>query len=314
MVMKNLIVAVAALFMTSLAHAGSGLAFSVVLDRDNLSGNVAKVLETKLQTSLSSAGIPSAGDAGLFLKASFSQVGEHTVEGGMRKIKTCTYVLCVSVVHPVLEHTFGSMTFDLEGVGFDADKAATDAVRKIYPQAPQFVKFLLSSQDMASAYYRDNIGSLIAKARTLASAKDYDAAVALLWSLPQSSEISSAAYSALNEIFAKMQREQCSSLLQQARNAYALKNYDAASACLDAIDPLSECGTEAQKLMTDIGNEIRTAEREAAAMNERAAEREAAMRDKELQRRHDTARQAASAIAAVASAYYQSRRTVVVLR
>ena len=299
------------LLTTGIANA-AGLPVSVAVENNGVaSENAATILKSKLESALTDAGIHSEDYAGLFMIAKLSLESEQTVEGGMRKLKMSRYELSLSLEQPVLAHRFATTSITLTGSGTDGNKALMDAIRKLNPSSSVLSSFITSSNRQAEDYYTSNQDAIIAKAMTLGINKEYDAAIALLWALPYNPSTYERVTSAVKELYTKMQREECSSMLAKARTAYSLKHFEEAAEWIASIDPSSECGAEASKLASRIGTEFRNDEKERQRRIDEAAMRESMMEDRERQRQHELKKKGIEASADVAKAYYRSRlRTV----
>lgn len=294
------------------ASESSGLSVSVAVDGRTVGdAAVSKMIQSRLERSLSGAGIITGDDAALFLTVSLVPVSQNTIEGGMRNIRQVSYDLTMELLHPILGTKFGTYTVTLAGDGYDDKKAMTNAVRKLNESGSALTGFLTGAVDAALRYYDDNLETIISKARTLSVNQEYEAAIALLWNVPESAALSQRVHGELEDIFMKMQSEKCGALLQKARNAYALKQYAEAMEWLNAIDAGSPCGADARQLGDEIGASVRAEEQEQMRRDDERERMQYEMAERESVRRHEMEKQRADAIAGVARAYLeQERRTV----
>lgn len=294
------------------ADGSSGLSVAVAVDGRTVGdAAVSKMIQSRLERSLSGSGIITGDDAALFLTVSLVPVSQNTIEGGMRNIRQATYDLSLELLHPILGTKFGTYTVTLAGDGYDDKKALTNAVRKLNESGSALTGFLTGAVDAASKYYAANLETIISKARTLSVNQDYEAAIALLWNVPESGALAQRVHGELEDIFMKMQREKCGGLLQKARNAYALKQYAEAMEWLNAIDAGSPCGVDAQQLSDEIGASIRSEEQEQMRRDDERERMQYEMIERESVRKHELEKHRADAIASVARAYLeQERRTV----
>lgn len=271
--------------------------------------HIAKSLHSRLSSALSSAGIHSEGEEGLYLVGELIPVSEETVETGMRKIKILKFELSLRLEQPMLNLQFGQTTIPLEGSGYDSTKAAMDAVRNFNPSASGIQDFISESVRKADEYYISHIDAIIDKAEMLAKGGNYDEAIALLWGCPNSNAIHTKTYAALDRIYLARQNHDCSMLMKKAHAAYAIKDYDEMKLCLEEIDADSNCASEAIALAKKAGVEIRKEEREAFDRQERSEARAYAAMEKDRDRRHELEKQRISAISGIAKAYAQSHRS-----
>lgn len=283
---------------------------AVVDNRSVDVSHIAKSLDARLNTALKSAGIHSEGEEGLYLVGELIPVSEETVETGMRKIKIKNFELSLRLEQPQLNLQFGQTVILLKGSGFDSTKAAMDAIRHINPLASELQGFISDAVKKAHEYYTTHIDAIIDKANMLGRAGQYDEAIALLWACPNSTAIHHQVYQALEKIYSEKQNYECSMIMKQAENAYALKNYDEMKYLLDLMDSDSPCASDASALAKKAGIEIRNDEKAAFERDERAQERAYAAAEKDKQREYDLERQRISAISGIAKEYFRNNHTV----
>jgi len=306
--LKTSLVAVALCFGVSGASSQDLPVMAVIDNRSVDDTHVAKSLDARLNTALKSAGILSEGEAGLYLVGELIPVSEETVETGMRKIKVRNYELSLRLEQPLLDLQFGHTIVSLKGSGFDAAKAAMDAVKQFNPNASGIQGFISESVGKAHEYYATHIDAIIDKAEILRKSGQYDEAIALLWACPNSSAIHVKVYQALERIYDARQNYECSMLMKQAESAYAMKRYDEMKRLLDSIDSDSQCASEAIDLAKKAGVEIRKDESEERAREERERERAYAHAEKNNQREYNLESQRISAISGIAKEYLRSQR------
>lgn len=270
--------------------------------------HVGKILQAKLNTALTDAGVHSEGEAGMYLVGELTPVASETVEGGMRKIQIHTYQLKLKLEQPILNMQFGSTTITLEGSGYDNACAAMAAVRNFNPASSNMQNFIKTSINKAAHYYDTHIDAICEKADLLTKNKQYDEAIAMLWAVPTTTSVRTKVYSALERTFTKMQKNECTNLLNKARNAFALQRYDEAMEYLNSIDADSACGQEAKQLSSKIGSDIRTFEKEALAREERSEQRRYAALENERNRQTSIEKHRIRAVENIAKSYYQSHR------
>ena len=313
--MKRIFISLAVVSGMALAGYAAGtsdLSVAVAVDGRTVGdAAVSKMIQSRLERSLSGSGIITGDDAALFLTVSLVPVSQNTIEGGMRNIRQVSYDLTLELLHPILGTKFGTYTETLSGEGYDDKKALTNAVRKLNESGSALTGFVNGAVDAASQYYAANIETIISKARTLSVNQEYEAAIALLWNVPESAALAQRVHGELEDIFMKMQSEKCGALLQKARNAYALKQYAEAMEWLNAIDAGSPCGADAQQLGDEIGASVRSDEQEQMRRDDERERMQYEMAERESIRKHELEKHRADAIASVARAYLeQERRTV----
>ena len=137
---------------------------------------------------------------------------------------------------------------------YSETEAVRSAIKKIMPE--KYADFVRETKDRIVSYYRNNTAALIAKANTLAAQRQYDEALAVLSSYPESLS----GYAQVSEVVAailhKAQTEYCKEILQAAKAAYAIGNFEGAASIASAIDVTGSCGQEASALLDSIRNSV----------------------------------------------------------
>lgn len=290
---------------------GQDLPITAVIDNRSIDvSQIAKSLDTKLNTALTSAGIHSKGEEGLYFVGELNPVSEETVETGMRNIKIKKFELSLRLEHPQLNLKFGQISIPLKGSGYDSSRAAMDAIQHLNPSASGLQSFISESAKKALEYYTSHIDAIIDKANMLCRSGQYDEAIALLWACPNSTSIHIKVYDALEKIYLAKKKHDCSTLMKQAESAYALKRYDEMKYILDSIDSDSECIASALELARKAGIEIRNEEKAALAREEREKERIHASEERTRQKEYNLEKQRIAAISEIAKNYLRNQHTV----
>lgn len=294
------------------ASESSGLSVSVAVDGRTVGdAAVSKMIQSRIERSLSGAGIITGDDAALFLTVSLVPVSQNTIEGGMRNIRQVSYDLTMELLHPILGTKFGTYTVTLAGDGYDDKKAMTNAVRKLNESGSALTGFLTGAVDAASRYYDDNLETIISKARTLSVNQEYEAAIALLWNVPESATLAQRVHGELEDIFMKMQSEKCGACCRKPatlmRSSSMPKPWSGSTPLMPAARVAPTRGSLAMKSELRCGRRSRS--RCVVTMSRERMQYE--MAERESVRRHEMEKQRADAIAGVACAYLeQERRTV----
>jgi len=288
---------------------GQDVPVAAVVDNRSIEvEHIAKILMSKLNTAITTAGVHSEGERGLYLAGELIPTEEDYVDTGMKKLIIRGYNLSLRIEQPMLGLQFGAVEIPLEGSGVSSTKAAIDAVRKFNPSASLTQNFISSSIKKADSYYSENIGSIIDKAKMLAKGGDYDAGIALLWGCPNLPSIHEEVYKAMTELYMAKQNKECSNLLARAHSAYSLKKYAEAEEYIKAIDTDSSCAGEARKLSERIGGEVRQEEKERQKRIDRENERRFQSAEDERSRRFQLEKRRIAAIENVAKSYFDGQR------
>lgn len=288
---------------------GQDLPIIAVIDNRSVDvSHIAKSLNARLDTALTTAGIHSEGEEGLYFVGELIPVSEETVETGMRKIKIKKFELTLRLEQPQLNLQFGQTIIPLKGSGFDSAKAAMDAIQHFNTSASGIQDFISESVQKAHEYYITHVDAIIDKANMLSKSGQYDEAIALLWACPKINSIHTKVYTALDSIYVTKRDHECSMIMKQAESAYALKNYNEMKRLLDTIASDSQCAVSALALAKKAGVEIRNDEKVALAREERELERANTAVEKDKQREYNLEKQRISAISGIAKEYLRNRR------
>ena len=165
------------------------------------------------------------------------------------------------IVDNIDQKIFSSVTVSARAVDASEEKVLNKAIRSINVRSPQITKFVNEGREKIVAYYVAQADRIIAKARTLARQRQYEAAFYELSAIP---EACGAAYdkamAAGTEIFQEYVDYMCDVNLAQARSAWmAQQNSDGAyeaGGYLSQILPDAKCYGEAMGLYQEIKGKV----------------------------------------------------------
>ncbi len=305
---KKLLSILSVVILSFLKLSAQEIPLTAVIDNRSIEANsIAKILLSKLDSSLTQAGFHSEEEAGLYLVGELLNISEDNIDTGMRKVSIRKYNLSLRLEQPILHLKFGTIEIPLEGYGLNPSKAAIDAVRKFSPTSSDVQNFLISSVQKAEEYYASHVNEIIDKANILNQSGQFEEAIALLWSCPNIESIHEPVFAALNKIYLEKQNKDCYSMIMKAQTAFSQKKYSEAEEYLNAIDPQSQCAEEAFKLAQKMELEIRNAEAEAHKRAERAEELAFKREDNKRARAHELSKRRISAIENIATSFFQSQ-------
>ena len=237
----------------------------------------------KLSTAMAASGLGMADYSGLVVCPTITVTNKQVIEGGMRKITVYDIDVSLIVMQAVMGTDFNSTNLSLRGEGYTEEAAFMSAINKLPATDQRLVSFFDATKAKVLDYYRHNADVIIAKARTLAHMQQYEEAMALLYSYPETimPEYGSVA-NEMKSIYDQYQRKSCNEFLQQARGQYALGNYDEAVFWLNRIDMLSPCAGEAKAMANNIKNSIDAKERQQMALYQQQLKNEADIRKQRI--------------------------------
>lgn len=241
-----------------------------------LDNNTKTLLKNKLLSLATQNGVAATECSAIVMVPETSIVNESLIEGGMRNIHTVELQLSVIINNIITGTVFNTVNINCKGNGYSKTEAQRAAIKNI-KEADYALSIDVTKQKIVS-YYKSNTKSIISKANTLAHQQQYDEALTLLASYPESLPEYFQVASAIRDIFHKSQTRYCQQLLMSARSAYAQRDMTTASELLSLIDATSDCAIDARKLQQAIkrdadnvyNNEI-ALERESRQAKERIA-------------------------------------------
>lgn len=233
----------------------------VAAAQQNVPEGVNTYIENKLQQVIVQNGLGSADYYGRFvITASILPVTKDIVPGPPMQFSENLDVTFY-IVDNIDQKIFSSVTVSARAVDASEEKVLNKAIRSINVRSPQITKFVNEGREKIVAYYVAQADRIIAKARTLARQRQYEAAFYELSTIP---EACGAAYdkamAAGTEIFQEYVDYMCDVNLAQARSAWmAQQNSDGAyeaGGYLSQILPDAKCYGEAMGLYQEIKGKV----------------------------------------------------------
>ncbi len=153
--------------------------------------------------------------------------------------------------------------FEVGAIGKNENQAMGKAFRKINPRKPEIKEFMASVRNKIEKYYIDRTPVLIAKAQQLADREEYDQALAVLATIPESVSEYMTVSNMMTSVYQQMIDKYALRSIQEAKNNMILKKYPEALECLLYVDPMSTHANEAQSMINQIQQSIEANERRA---------------------------------------------------
>lgn len=265
--------------IASFLTAGAEISIGVAIpDSDSLLGeNGMKMLSSRLKTAVSTCGVASDQWGDFYLVPTVAVTDEKVAETGMRNVYNVTVDLTLNVSQLPGNAEYGSDFWTLKGCGASRQKAISEALGKFRADA-RFKEFVAAVKGKIEDYFVQNREALLSRAKRLASTQQYDEAIATLYSYPANLQGYETVNAAISDIYRMSLANDCGSLLQAARSAFASHQYEEAAQILADINPQSACAAEAKTLQNEIHSRIQSdiirSERREDAEKERAAKTE----------------------------------------
>ena len=250
---------------------------------------VLQLLKSKLSSAMTESGMGMADYSGII-------VSPHIVEGGMKNIYIYDVDLSLVVSQVITGTVFYSINLTLRGEGYSKDGAIMASIRTLSGNDKRLTTFFSEARTRILNYYKNNTPNILTKARTLASMQQFGEAVALLASYPETLPQYKTVAAAMKEIYATYQQKACNDILQKAKGAYALGNYEESVQWLNEIDMSSPCANDAAKLAAQIKQSIKAEQAQIISLYEKQIQSEANIEKQRIQ-----------AIENIATAYYKNQ-------
>jgi hypothetical protein len=215
-----------------------------------LDSNAKTILKNKLLKLATAEDIAATECGAIAMVPSIAITDEQIIEGGMRNIYTNEITLSISVMNILNGTVFSTIQAQCKGEGYSPTEAVRGALRKLDLTA--FVPQMHTAKAKIEDYYTNNTSAIIAKANTLAQQQAYDEALAYLSAYPESLSGYTQVSEAIANIFRLAQTQYCSQLIQEARSAYANRDFETATTILSNVEAMGPCATEAKVLQSKI--------------------------------------------------------------
>lgn len=275
------------------------LTIGLVMPKEELNGikpDAYKILKAKLEKMLTASGVSAYG-GDFVMYPVVNIVDENLIEGGVKNFYKVKIELSLNVANLTAKKLFSSESWPLTGT---AERIKSDAVKNAFAQLKgndsHFKDFIENTKKKIFEYYQSNKSAILTKASTLASSGEYEEAVALLSSHPEQVSGYMEAQALLHKIYLQYIDANAAKILNEARAAFATKDYEKAVNTAAQIDPESSHYKEAKAIIEKVRSTINN---EQAAANQRAM--------KALEVAADVQKTRINAAASVARAYYGRR-------
>lgn len=296
---RKLVFIVIGLFCILQSNAQNDITIGLVMPEEELNGvrpDAYSLLKSKLEKMLTSTGVSSYG-GDFVMYPTVDVVEENIIEGGIKNFFKVKIELTLKVVNYTSKTLFASESWTLSGT---SERMRSPAVKNAFTQLkgtdPHFKAFIENTKGKILEYYEQNKNAILTNASTLASTGEYEPAIALLASYPSQVSGYNEAQSLMCKIHAQYVNANAMRILNEARAAYATKDYEQAVNLAAQIDPTSSHYNEAKSIIDQVRSTIN---KEQAAANQRAM--------KALEIAADVEKNRVNAAASVARAYYNRR-------
>jgi hypothetical protein len=229
---------------------------------NNFDQNLLKKIEGKLTQFLAEKGIAASGyNNGLVIEPNIIINSNEIVEGGMQNINVTKITLQLLIKQDQTQKIFASLSKELKGTGKTTDLAINNAINSLSANDSSISNFIEKSKSKINQYYEQNCSSIINKANSLEKAGQYEEALAIIMSVPESVSCYNLAQNKALETYKNYQKKNCNIIIKQAQASIAEKKYSFALESLTQIDSTSPCEAESNALIKSVENKISAEEK-----------------------------------------------------
>lgn len=299
--MKKILLLLFGIVFSLSIQAQSNITIGLVMPSEELDGvkpDAYKLLQSKLDKILTTSGV-ATNEGDFVLYPVVTIIDENLIEGGIKNFFKVKIDLTLKVANLTTKTVFSSESWTLVGT---AERVRTDAVRNAFVQIkstdPSFKTFLETTKKKICEYYESNKDVILAQASSLSNTGKYDEAIAMLSNYPSQVSGFDESQQLLQKVYLQYIDANADRILNEARAAYAIKEYENAVNLAAQIPSESSKYNEAKSIINQIRSTIN---KEQSEKNARAM--------KALEIAADVQKTRINAIASVARQYY-SRRVV----
>lgn len=143
-------------------------------------------------------------------------------------------------------------TVNLRGLGTTDDRAYIGAINRINPRSPELRRFMESARGKIVDYYAARVPVLLAKACSLADRSEYEQALAVLGTIPESVEEYPMVAEKMTDIYIRMIDKYAAVSIRTAKSKLVTKDYEGALEELGYVDPMSARFDESCRMVDQV--------------------------------------------------------------
>ncbi|MCD8269747.1 MAG: hypothetical protein LUD46_15665 [Parabacteroides sp.] len=274
------------------------LSIAVALPKQQMTEkeDVLQLLKSRLSSAMTESGIGMADYSGIIVSPQTIVTNKKIVEGGMKNIHIYDIELSLVISHVITGTVFSSVNLTLRGEGHTKDNAIMASISNLSSKNKHLAVFFSETRIKILDYYRNNTQAIITKALTMAGMQQYEGAVALLSSYPETLSQYRLVAAAMKDVYVMYQQKKCSDILQKAQGAFALGNYEESVRWFNEIDMSSSCAKEAKGLAGQIKQSV-----------DAELARNIALYEKQMQVEENIEKRRVQVIENIAVAYYKNQ-------
>ncbi len=214
-----------------------------------LDSNTKTILKNKLLAICTVDGVAATECGAIAMIPDVSILDEKLVEGGMRNIYTIELCITVSIRNIITNTIFNTLSISSSGEGYSEVEALRSAIKEI--DENKYGSFVQATKKKVTDYY-NHVTALINKANTLSAQHQYDEAIALLTTYPESLVGYPQVSVAIQKIYQQYMTQNCEEVMMMARAEYVKGNFEGAADLAASVAPGCSCFDNAKSLLLSI--------------------------------------------------------------
>ena len=173
---------------------------------------------------------------------------------GIKTLKTVQLEFSLIVKNVFSNENLIVFSKNIAGAGKTKKAAINKAISSIRPQQNNYKNFVNELLEKINSYYNSECETILADAKKAMEQNENEKAIAILNSLPKSSNCRKINEDLLSQAFKKYQKQNCNQLIQKANIAALKKNFKNAINLLALVDIESPCATDAKMALQKIAS------------------------------------------------------------
>ena len=228
----------------------------------NVTPEASSILETQLERLITQSKLDVGWkNANFAITAKFDQLDRYIVGGAPTQIAN-VFGVTLYLVDIYNQKLFSSAYVEVKGVGTNDTKASVNAIRQLNANNEKISSFLSGAKKKIIYYYDSQLPSLIKDARTKASMKNYEEALAMLAVVPTCCNGYDKAMKEALRIYVLYRDTYFLHRLNEAKALWAANPTQEGSvpvvAILSSVDPDAKCYSDAMSLLSQVAKVVKT--------------------------------------------------------
>lgn len=223
-----------------------------------LTANNIAIAENRLRSIISSYGMESGYDGHFVLACKIAALERNISGNNLIQHIEVTFAIGDNVGNKC----FGTTSVECIGIGQSQGQAMTSALKNIRGNDPKLQELIATSKERIIGYYEAHGAAIIAKARSLITAQEWEEALLELTAIPRECSVYPQAVTMMNKVYQEHINHDAAQILNEARALWSADPNpgpaaEQAMSILSQIDTQAKCYPQAKALMTQIENRVK---------------------------------------------------------